>query len=198
MNKPERNIRPGLFCGPVPDTIILNDMIIQLPTSANCYKCRNYFDIWLNDNSKAFAALPTEQRISVLEDITINFDLIGALFNQKNNEFFKMKLEIEKKALENEQKTATICLPTLTPTEHLTAMGVGPIRANGTMSEISKLFGDVLLNSKNSKGDHLFDIDGVRIAKLICILFILTSKKVLNQHSVEKAVGEGRNLPKKD
>jgi hypothetical protein len=198
MIKPERNIRPGLFCGSVPDTINVDDMIIQLPSSRNCYKCHKYFDIWFSNYLEEFAALPTQQRISVLEEITINFDLTESLFTQNRNNYFKMKLEIEKKALELEQTVDSICLPTLTPAEHLTAMGVESIRANGTMSEIAKLFGNALLNSKNSKGDHLFDIDGVRIAKLICILFILTSKKALNQHSVEKAVGEGRNQPKKD
>ena len=191
---PKKTNKLRLDKGLVIDKIDWNDPKISLPTSLRCMTCYSNQQTLINENALTYATLPVEKRIALLTEIIQQKMLVMCIFSQNDLEFYQLKLKFELENQQQQQLKARELLLTRSGTELLSLLGLRKIHANGTRREIGMKWGEFIFHAKNAKGELMFDIEAVEVAKLIEVIVEPPVGKEFVHHTMEGYVGEGRNL----
>ena len=189
---PKKSKKPILVKGPVFNMINWDDPKMHLPSPRHCLECFSNLQSMISDNASVFATLPIEHRITLLTDIIQKRKLLKCIFSQNDNDFLELKLDYELETLK-QQKLDVLEMQPLSAEDHLALLGLEKIQAKGTVREICMKWGEFIFHSKNAKGELMFDIEAVDVAKLIEVIVEHPLGKGFVHHTIEGYVGEGRN-----
>ena len=176
-----------------------NGVFLPVPNVANCMNClRNRYCVMLEEEITLILLSPAE-RIAHFVKAQQEDDLVLSLMNMNFSNFNGKKLKFEKENLELmssfEMNTPTTPLGDAI----LPLIGQKKSPINGTMIEIGKLLGNFFNNTRNLKGDHVFDIDDITIARWLCASFILVDGREFNLRTMSEYISLGRKTgPKHD
>jgi len=193
MNKQKRNARLRLDKDLIVDKIDWNDPKLNLPTSPRCLSCFSNQQALISENALAYATLPIEQRIALLTEIIQQKMLIKCIFSQNDIEYYELKLKFELENQQKQQLDAKELLLSRSGTELLELLGLQKIQAKGTVKEICTKWGEFIFHAKNGKGELMFDIEAVEVAKIIAAIVEPPVGKEFVRHTMEGYIGEGRN-----
>ena len=176
-----------------------NDVFLPVPSVPNCLNCfRNRYCVLLEEEI-TLTLLSQKERIAHLAKAQQEDDLVLSLMNMNLGDFYEKKLKFEKENLDlmssDEKNTPTTPLGDAI----LPQIGQKKTPINGTMIEIGKLLGNFFNNTRNLKGDHVFDIDDITIARWLCASFILVDGREFNLRTMSEYISLGRKTgPKHD
>jgi len=193
MNSPKRSIKSLLENGFKIDQINWDDPKLCLPTPHRCLYCTSNEQTLISENAEAFTTLQDEDRIALLTEIIQKRKLVKCIFNQNDTEFLELKLKFELENQEQLKRNAKKLLLSHSVLEILVLLGLEKIHSKGTMREICMEWGKFIFKTKNAKGELMFDIEAVDLAKLIQFIVEPPVGKEFSLHTIEGYVGEGRN-----
>jgi hypothetical protein len=193
MNITKKCCKTVTVNGQVFDMIDWDDPNLHLPSSGNCLVCKTNLLMLISEKRVEYEALPVENRIALLNDIIQKGILIKCIFSQTDIEFYELKLKFELENLKKQQLDEKELLLSRSGVELLALLGLRKIHANGTMREIGIKWGEFIFHAKNGKGELMFDVEAVEVAKLIGVIVEPPAGKEFILHTTEGYVGEGRN-----